>query len=78
MNTGPAARSATSTVGMWDGNAPRGDVARRAWLQQLPRTLGSTTRSWLEHPGLVLQPHLPFASLVVCAAGTSLVAASPS
>jgi hypothetical protein len=27
---------------------------------------------------LVLQPHLPFASLVVCAAGTGLVAASPS
>jgi hypothetical protein len=27
---------------------------------------------------LVLQPHLLFASLVVCAAGAGLVAASPS
>jgi hypothetical protein len=31
-----------------------------------------------ERPDLVLQPHLLFASLVVCAAGPSLVAAPPS
>jgi len=32
----------------------------------------------LRQPGLVLQPHLSFASLVVCASGAGLVASAPA
>jgi hypothetical protein len=73
-SSGPVA-SATSTptaglVGRWE---------RVTTCQELVRELDQAGLGPLRaYAWLVLQPHLPFASLVVCAAGTSLVAASPS
>jgi hypothetical protein len=48
-------------------------VSRLDWSQVEPAVFGT-----LFERGLVLQPHLLFASLVVCAAGAGLVAAPPS
>ena len=52
----------------WDGRA--------VYNYQFSASQASTLDFF--HPSLILQPHLLFASLVVCASGAGLVAASPS